>query len=142
MVDTAVRLYRDGLLATDYRAGCPVMAVAVEAGDPDISTDVVHAAQAFEPVARPDQQQAGLRRRIARRATELATLVIAALEGALVLARAGRDVAPLDTVHRQLRGLPRPPPKGNAHDRRMDSPRPAFSVSATAASSCRPTAGT
>lgn len=106
MLDTAVRLYRDGLLATDYRAGCPVMAVAVEAGDPDISTDVVQrAAGAFDrwrDLISSRLVSDGVSR---GRATELATLVIAALEGALVLARAGRDVAPLDTVHRQLRGL-------------------------------------
>ena len=35
MLDVAVRFYRQGLLDSDYRAGCPVMAVAVEAGDPD-----------------------------------------------------------------------------------------------------------
>lgn len=38
-------------------------------------------------------------------ATDLATTVIAALEGALVMARAERDVAPLDAVHRQLHVL-------------------------------------
>ena len=40
-----------------------------------------------------------------KQSDELAALVIAALEGALVLCRAGRDVAPLDAVHRQLRVL-------------------------------------
>ena len=41
----------------------------------------------------------------AKRAKELAVLTTAALEGGIVLARAARDIGPLDAVHRQLRGL-------------------------------------
>ena len=41
----------------------------------------------------------------AARAGELAVLVIASIEGALVMARARRDTEPLDNVHRQLRTL-------------------------------------
>ena len=106
MLDIAVRFYRDGLIDSDYRAGCPVMAVAVEAGDPDIGTDVVaHAAAAFDRWRDLITQRLvadGLTR---KKAADLSALLIAALEGSLVLARAGRDVAPLDAVHRQLRRL-------------------------------------
>ena len=106
MLDTAVRFYRDGLLDTDYRAGCPVLAVAVEAGDPGAGTEPVqHAAAAFDrwrDLIADRLVADGVPR---TQAGELAALVIAALEGALVLARAGRDVTPLDMVHRQLRGL-------------------------------------
>jgi AcrR family transcriptional regulator len=106
MLDTAVRFYRDGLLVSDYRAGCPVLAVAVEAGDPEPGADVVaHAGAAFDRWRRLITTRLisdGVSR---ARARELVTLVIAALEGALVLARAQRDTAPLDAVHRQLRGL-------------------------------------
>ena len=35
----------------------------------------------------------------------IAVLTTAALEGGIVLARAARDIGPLDAVHRQLRGL-------------------------------------
>ena len=41
----------------------------------------------------------------AARAAELAVMVIAAVEGALIMARARRDSAPLDSVHSQLRDL-------------------------------------
>ena len=41
----------------------------------------------------------------AKRAKDRAVLMTAALEGAIVLARAARDIAPMDVVHRQLRGL-------------------------------------
>lgn len=106
MLDTAVEFYRRGLLDSDFRAGCPVMALAIEAGDPDLGADVVaRAAAAFD---RWRDLIAG--RLVAdglppRRAADIATLVIAALEGALGLARAGRDIAPLDTVARQLRRM-------------------------------------
>ncbi len=107
LLEVALRFYRQGLIDSDYRAGCPVMAVAVEAGDPDNTNTepVQHAAAAFARwnnliVARLVAD--GVSR---KKATDLATLVIAALEGALVLARATRDVAPLDSVHRRLRTL-------------------------------------
>lgn len=106
MLDTAVRFYRDGLLESDYRAGCPVLAVAVEAGDPTVGSEPVeHAAAAFDrwrELITGRLLADGVPR---KQAVELATLVVAALEGALVLARAARDVAPLDAVHRQLRGV-------------------------------------
>lgn len=107
LLDTAVAFYRRALLDSDYRAGCPVLAVAVEAGHPDDRTAaaVEHAGTAFarwtdlitarlvDDGVAPD------------RAGELAVLVLSALEGALVLARVARDVSPLDGVHRQLRSL-------------------------------------
>ena len=106
MLDIAVSFYRQGLLGSDYRAGCPVMAVAVEAGDPQIGAEpVARAAAAFErwrDLIRESLAADGLDR---DNAADLATTVIAALEGALVMARAGRNVAPLDAVHRQLRVL-------------------------------------
>lgn len=106
MLDVAAAFYREGLLASDYRAGCPVLAVAVEAGDPETDAAVVaRTAAAFDRWRRLITNRLmsdGVSR---AKASELATLVIAALEGALVLARAERDIAPLDAVHRQLRGL-------------------------------------
>lgn len=106
MLDTAVRFYREGLLDTGFRAGCPVMAVAVEAGDPDIGADVVqHAAGAF------DRWRDLIARRLVddgvprTEAGELAALVVAALEGALVLCRVNHDIEPLDMVAGQLRRM-------------------------------------
>lgn len=107
MLDTTVAFYRRALLDSDYRAGCPVLAVAVEAGHPDERTAaaVQHAAAAFArwtDLIATRLVDDGVE---PRRADELAALVISALEGALVLARVARDVAPLDAVHRQLRSL-------------------------------------
>jgi AcrR family transcriptional regulator len=101
--DRFVAAYRKTLLATDFRAGCPVVAVAVEAREDEDAAAPVRAAAAF---ARWD---AALVDRFAAagiapgRACELATLVLAAVEGALVLARSRRSTEPLDTIHAQLR---------------------------------------
>ena len=78
--------------------------MAVEAGDPDSDLHE-HAAAAFA------RWQAVLAERLsaegvdAERSDELATLVIAAVEGVLVMSRARRDCEPLESVHRQLRAL-------------------------------------
>lgn len=106
MLDAMIRFYRKHLVETDFRAGCPVLAVAVEAGDPATATPVIdRAGAAF------DRWNGLIAQRLvadgipAKRAKDLAVLMTAALEGAIVLARAARDIAPLDVVHRQLRGL-------------------------------------
>jgi AcrR family transcriptional regulator len=106
MLDTAVRFYRQGLLDTDFRAGCPVMAVAVEAGDPGIGIDVVqHAADAFDRWRELITQRLVDDGLPCTEAAELAALVVAALEGALVLCRVNHDIAPLDMVASQLRRM-------------------------------------
>ena len=106
MLDAMIRFYRRHLLETDFRAGCPVLAVAVEAGEPDAPSPVVdRAAAAFERWNGLIAQRLVADGMPAKRAKDLAVFVTAALEGGIVLARAARDIAPLDVVHRQLRGL-------------------------------------
>lgn len=89
---------------TDFRAGCPVVAVAVEAGDPGAAERPVldRAAAAFERW----RDALGTRLRAdgiaGERAEDLAVLVLSAFEGAIVIARAQRDDRPLDRVRTQL----------------------------------------
>ena len=100
---------RHQLQHSDFRAGCPVVAVAVEAGDPD------KPGQSAPVIARAAAAFARWREAIAtrmradgideRRAEDLAVFTLSAFEGALVLARAARDLEPLDRVHAQLRSL-------------------------------------
>jgi AcrR family transcriptional regulator len=104
LVDVIAGSYREQLVASDFRAGCPVVAVAVEAGEPD-SDLPEHAAAAFARWAASLEKRLVADGVAADRADELATLVIAAVEGALVMARAGRDTKPLDTIHDQVRAL-------------------------------------
>ena len=146
LLDTLLDKYRRQLLESDFRAGCPVVAVAVEAGEeptgaqaPVIEraaavfarwTDLI-AAAASSPTASPPD-----------RADELAMLATAALEGAIVLARVRRDLTaarrrPPPTAQ-SARGRERRTQRREPHDDRVTgSPPRASSASATAASSCR-----
>lgn len=101
--------YRKQLQHSDFRAGCPVVAVAVEAGDPakpDQSAAVIdRAAAAFTRWRDVISQRLVDDGMSADAAPALATLVLSSFEGAIVLARASRDLEPLNLVHSQLRSL-------------------------------------
>ncbi len=107
LLDTLIDKYRRQLLDSDFRAGCPIAAVSVEAGEQrdrermaavteraaavfDRWTELI--AQRFVADGIPDD-----------RAVEMAMLATSAIEGAILLARVRRDLSPLDLVHRQLR---------------------------------------
>ncbi|MFF6785185.1 TetR family transcriptional regulator C-terminal domain-containing protein [Streptomyces sp. NPDC012510] len=96
-----VRQWTDEYEATGFAGGCPVAAATVDCAASTVSTREA-AAAAFAgwtgPVARaltdmgvPEE-----------RSRSLATLMISALEGAILMARAERDVRALTTVAREL----------------------------------------
>lgn len=107
-LDALIDYYRVQLSRTEFRAGCPVVAVTVESGEPGSAAEpelLAHAAavfalwgQALAELLVDDGLTSGAAR-------ELAVLAISAIEGALVLARAARDTEPLDIIHRHLRSL-------------------------------------
>ena len=106
MLDGLTRFYRKNLLETDYRAGCPVLAVAVESGEPGSANPVIdRAAEAFTRWNELIAQRLIADGIAQDRAEDIAVTTTAALEGAIVLARAARDTKPLDIVHRLLRDL-------------------------------------
>src|SRR4051794_19808139 len=92
--------YRATLVESGFSSGCPVMAVAVEEGgaQPEAGAvfrrwaDTLAAALVKEGI--PEA-----------RADSLAVLAIAAVEGALALCRAQREIAPFDCVSAELRTL-------------------------------------
>jgi AcrR family transcriptional regulator len=109
LLDALIEKFRRQLLDTDFRAGCPIAAVSVEAGEQqdrermgpvteraaavfDRWTDLIAARFIADGIAR-------------EKAGELAVLMTSALEGAILLARVRRDPTPLDVVHRQLRNV-------------------------------------
>jgi AcrR family transcriptional regulator len=109
LLDELTGLYRQQLIRSDFRAGCPIVAVTVEAGDPDKAertTKVIErAAAAFALWTDLIGRRLIAEGVEASRAEELAMLVTTSIEGAIIVARASRDVKPLDLVQRQLRSL-------------------------------------
>lgn len=101
-VDVVFGGFRSQLLATGYRAGCPVVAVAVEADNQPVLDRAAAAFARWTDLIRERLESDGVP---AAQAEEIAMLAMASIEGALVVARTARDVTPLDLVHRQLRAI-------------------------------------
>ncbi|HVW42591.1 MAG TPA: TetR/AcrR family transcriptional regulator [Amycolatopsis sp.] len=96
--------WRDEFTAAGYAHGCPlVAATAAVAAASESAREAV--ATAFEGWQRPLAAELERMGVPPARSGSLAVLMISALEGAIVLSRAGRDVAPLDTVVTELRPL-------------------------------------
>jgi AcrR family transcriptional regulator len=96
--------YCKNLLATDFRAGCPVVAVAIESSEegPDLRDCTLAAFDRWRRGIADSIERSGV---AADRADELAMHAIAAFEGAIILSRAYRDLEPLERVRRELRRL-------------------------------------
>jgi AcrR family transcriptional regulator len=103
-LDSLIDEYRATLLATDFRAGCPVVAVAVESAEegPDLRDYVVGAFDRWRQTIARGLAAAGI---ADARAEELAMLVVASFEGAVILSRAYRDLAPLENLRREFHRL-------------------------------------
>ena len=99
-------LWHDILTGTDFGAGCPVLAVSVEepAGDepPSALTTAAEVFTAWESLLAGSLQRHGAAR---QQAEQLATLIVAAVEGAVAMCRATRSTRPLDHVSAQLEAL-------------------------------------
>jgi AcrR family transcriptional regulator len=93
--------YRENLVESDYRAGCPVVAVAIESPPegPDLRDSARKAFERWRRLLASEMEAAGIDK---CRAEELGMLVLAAFEGALILSRTYRDLAPLDSVRREI----------------------------------------
>lgn len=107
LLDTLIDKYRRQLLDSDFRAGCPIVAVSVEAGEQDDAERMVieRAAAVFDRWTDLIAARFVADGIAPERARELAVLATSSLEGAIVLARVRRDLMPLDVLHRQLREL-------------------------------------
>jgi AcrR family transcriptional regulator len=91
--------WRRVLVRSDFKAGCPIVAVTVESRLTDAAANAFRRWQ--------DALAAGLVSAGATpaRAARLATLIVAAVEGATILCRAHRSLAPLDDVVGELEDL-------------------------------------
>jgi AcrR family transcriptional regulator len=92
--------WREVLEDSNFRAGCPIVAVAAEADAGSTAIDAAAAAfTRWQDLIARALLDAGVSRTDARR---LATTVVAAIEGAILLCRVRRDIRPLRDVHRAL----------------------------------------
>ncbi|CAM4400298.1 putative HTH-type transcriptional regulator YxaF [Mycobacterium basiliense] len=108
-------LWRKVVLDSNFHAGCPVLAVSVEdlPDEHDAPRDAAAAAfRHWTSLLADSLCDAGAPRPDAE---QVATLIVAAVEGTVAICRAQRSIAPLDHVTAQLTQvienmLPEPPP--------------------------------
>jgi TetR/AcrR family transcriptional repressor of lmrAB and yxaGH operons len=96
-------LFREILIASDYEAGCPVVAAALEGRRSPEARNA--AGQAFGHWLRLIADALVRDGLAADRAASLATLAVSAIEGAIVVCRAQRSPEPLDRALEQLEAL-------------------------------------
>jgi AcrR family transcriptional regulator len=99
-----VELWRADFERSGYRAGCPIVAVAVETHDdaPELLDSAARAFDAWRAAFADSLRTAGVAH---PRADRIAALVVAAVEGAIVLSRAERNPSPLLDVAAELEDL-------------------------------------
>jgi len=98
-----VAFWRTALEASDFAAGCPVAAAALQGDQAPGARDAAGAA-----FAHWQELTAGMieRRGVsAKQARSMAALAVAAIEGAIVMARAQRSAQPLEQVGAALEAL-------------------------------------
>jgi AcrR family transcriptional regulator len=96
-----VEIWRVDFERSGYRAGCPIVAVAVESHDdaPELIEVAARAFGEWRTAFAGSLRDAGV---APDRAASLAALVVSAVEGAIVLSRAERDSRPLLDVAAEL----------------------------------------
>jgi AcrR family transcriptional regulator len=99
-----VGAWRRWLTETGYAQGCPVVAAVADTtvGSEGLRAATERAFGTWQEAVEDALTRAGVP---AERAPGLAVLLISALEGAIVLARSRRSLAPLDDVQRELTPL-------------------------------------
>ena len=105
-VESFLQLWRDVILSTEYKAGCPVIAVVMEEAT-TAEIDAAHQVAAavfnhWRGLLGTALVEEGVDE---AQAKSLATMIIASTEGALAMCRATKDIEPFDQVATQLRFL-------------------------------------
>jgi len=95
-------VWRSVLLATDFRLGCAVVGVAVTHENDAERRAALEVFATWTTHLVDQLVRVGLSR---ERATTIAHLLLAGCEGAVVLCRVRRDLAPLDAVEREIADL-------------------------------------
>jgi TetR/AcrR family transcriptional repressor of lmrAB and yxaGH operons len=104
-----LHIWREVLIRGRFEAGCAVLAVAVAADSPELLDQTARVFRTWRRRLAELLEQGGLRAADAQR---FAAVLVAASEGAVVLARAEQSLEPFDLVAEQLleqvRALARP----------------------------------
>lgn len=99
-------LWRGIVVDSDFRAGCPVLAVSIEEPATEERPPAVAAAaevfDAWERLLADSLREHGAE---PGQAARLATLIVAAVEGTVAMCRAKRSTQPLDHAEEQLQAL-------------------------------------
>ncbi|MDC0711826.1 TetR/AcrR family transcriptional regulator [Stigmatella sp. ncwal1] len=100
VVHRFVEAWRTVLVKSDFKAGCAIAAVAHERlGHPALGDRAAAVFVSWERALDEALRAAGLPR---EKAHSAAALILAALEGVLIVCRARREIAPLDAVGESL----------------------------------------
>jgi AcrR family transcriptional regulator len=100
VLDAFIANWREFLIASDYQASCPVLAVA--------TADTVTRGPATAAFARWHDLLVEVLRHDGvepKRAERLAWLIVGGIEGAVVMSRSQRSPEPMDAVAEELRGV-------------------------------------
>lgn len=95
LVDHFLAFWRTALVESDFEAGCPVAVLALTPGSSE-TVGVAH--EAFTRWTSAIAARLVAEGRTPERARALATAALAAVEGAILLARAHRSTQPIDDV--------------------------------------------
>ena len=98
-VEAAAHVLRD----SGYVFGCPVAPIVLDSPESSALAEVCQEAlEEWQQVLVEGLGSGGIER---GRAESLATMIVCALEGGLLLARARRDIAPLDAIAEELASM-------------------------------------
>ena len=103
-LDALFDYWRVQLVDNDFRVGCPVVAVAVETNDdaPQLTRSAAAVFGRWQEALGSVLVRGGLPEERGRR---LASMIIAAIEGAIIICRAQRSTDPLDATAAEIHDL-------------------------------------
>jgi AcrR family transcriptional regulator len=103
-LDAFYESWRARLLATGFRTGCTVAAVAVETNDdaPELAGSAAAVFGRWQGTLTSLLVRGGLSE---ERGVRLAAMIVASLEGAIIMCRAQRSTDPLDAVAAEMHDL-------------------------------------
>jgi AcrR family transcriptional regulator len=103
-IDAFFVLWRDRLVKSDFRAGCPIVAVAVETNDdaPQLARSAAAVFARWQEALAALFVRHGLTEERSRR---LGSFIIAAVEGAVIMCRAEQSTAPIEAAAAEIHDL-------------------------------------